>query len=167
VVNADTALHLPDFRAGERTFQLLTQVAGRAGRGERPGRVIIQTYTLDHYAIDAASRYDYEGFAVRELQFRRDTGYPPFARLVRLTLAHTNERWAREEATRVARALTHRRAERGSDADVLGPTPAYVPRLRGRWRWQILLRGRDPASLVRDFVLPQHWSIDVDPASMT
>ena len=167
VVNADTALHLPDFRSGERTFQLLTQVAGRAGRGERPGRVIIQTYTPDHYAIDAASRYDYEGFAATELDFRRETGYPPFARLVRLTLAHTNERWAREEATRVARTLTQRRAELGSDSDVLGPSPPYIPRLRGRWRWQILLRGRDPASLVRDFVLPQHWSIDVNPASLT
>lgn len=166
VVNADTALHLPDFRAGERTFQLLTQVAGRAGRGERPGRVVIQTYTPDHYAIDAASRYDYEGFLGAELESRRNAGYPPFGRLVQLTLTHSNPRWSRDEALRLHRALTHRRAEMGSDSDVIGPSPAYVPRVRGRWRWEILLRGRDPASLVRDFVLPPHWSVDVDPASL-
>ena len=81
-------------------------------------------------------------------------GYPPFGRLVRLTFAHPNPRVAREEALRLQRALSHRRAELGSDADVLGPSPAYVPRVRGRWRWQLLLRGRDPAALVRDFVLP-------------
>jgi primosomal protein N' len=166
VVNADTALHLPDFRSGERTFQLLTQVAGRAGRGERAGRVVIQTYTPDHYAIEAAASYDYEGFVGAELESRRAHGYPPFGRLVQLTLTHPNERWAREEALRMQRALAHRRVEMGSDSDVVGPSPAYVPRLRGRWRWQILLRGRDPAALVRDFVLPPHWSVDVDPASL-
>jgi primosomal protein N' (replication factor Y) len=166
VVNADTALHLPDFRAGERTFQLLTQVAGRAGRGERPGRVVIQTYTPDHYAIDCASRYDYDGFVEHELEWRRTAGYPPFGRLVQLTLTHPNARWARDEALRLHRALTHRRAELGSDTDVLGPAPAYVPRVRGRWRWQILLRGPNPTALVADTPLPQHWSIDVDPASL-
>jgi primosomal protein N' (replication factor Y) len=166
VVNADVGLHLPDFRSGERTFQLLTQVAGRAGRGERPGRVIIQTYTPDHYAIDAAARYDYDGFAAAELDARRRAGYPPFARLVRLTIAHPNARFAREDAMRVQRALSQRRAEVGSDVDVVGPSPAYVPRVRGRWRWQLLLRGRDPASLVRDFVLPPNWVVDVDPGSL-
>jgi primosomal protein N' (replication factor Y) len=166
VVNADTALHLPDFRSGERTFQLLTQVAGRAGRGERSGRVIIQTYTPDHYAIEAASRYDYEGFVEAELDFRRRAGYPPYGRLVQLTLTHPNARWAQEEALRLHKALRHRRAELGAEVDVVGPSPAYVPRVRGRWRWQILLRGRAPAELVREFVLPPHWSIDVDPASL-
>jgi len=166
VVNADVALHLPDFRTGERTFQLLTQVAGRAGRGERPGCVIIQTYTPDHYAIDAASRHDYEGFAAAELESRRRAGYPPYGRLVRLTLAHPNPRFAREEALRLQRALSHRRAELGNDADVLGPSPAYVPRIRGRWRWQLLLRGSDPAALVRDFVFPPNWIVDVDPVSL-
>jgi primosomal protein N' len=166
VVNADVALHLPDFRTGERTFQILTQVAGRAGRGERPGRVIIQTYTPDHYAIEAAARHDYEGFAAAELESRRRAGYPPFGRLARLTLSHPNPRAAREEALRLHRALSHRRAELGNDADVLGPSPAYVPRVRGRWRWQLLLRGRDPAALVRDFVLPPNWVVDVDPVSL-
>jgi len=166
VVNADVALHLPDFRTGERTFQLLTQVAGRAGRGERPGRVIIQTYTPDHYAIEAAARYDYEGFAAAELESRRRAGYPPYARLVRLTVAHANPRAAREEATRLHRALSHRRAEAGSDVEVIGPSPAYVARVRGRWRWHVVLRGRDPAALVRDFVLPAECAVDVDPVSI-
>jgi len=166
VVNADIGLHLPDFRAGERTFQLLTQVAGRAGRGERPGRVIIQTYQPDHYAVDAASRYDYEGFAAAELESRRASRYPPFARLVRMMFTHANPRFAREDALRVQRALSLRRAETGSDVEVIGPSPAYIPRVRGRWRWQLLLRGRDPASLVRDFLLPQGWAIDVDPATL-
>jgi primosomal protein N' (replication factor Y) len=166
VVNADIGLHLPDFRAGERTFQLLTQVAGRAGRGERAGRVIIQTYQPDHYAVDAASRYDYEGFAAAELESRRKAGYPPFARLLRMMFTHANPRFAREEAMRVQRALSLRRAELGSGDEVLGPSPAYVPRVRGRWRWQLLLRGRDPAALVRDFLLPNGWTIDVDPATL-
>jgi primosomal protein N' (replication factor Y) len=166
VVNADIALHLPDFRAGERTFQLLTQVAGRAGRGERDGRVIIQTYQPDHYAIDAASRYDYEGMAGVELESRRLAGYPPFARLVRMTFTHPNPRYAREEAIRMQKALALRRAEFGSDDEIIGPAPAYVPRVRGRWRWQLTIRGRDPAALVRGFVLPPNWAIDVDPGSL-
>ncbi len=166
VVNADIGLHLPDFRAGERTFQLLTQVAGRAGRGERAGRVIIQTYQPDHYAVDAAARYDYEGFAAVELDLRRANRYPPYARLVRMMFTHANPRFAREEAVRVQRALSLRRAEAGSDVDVIGPSPAYVPRVRGRWRWQLLLRGRDPASLARDFLLPQGWVVDVDPGTL-
>jgi primosomal protein N' (replication factor Y) len=166
VVNADIGLHLPDFRAGERTFQLLTQVAGRAGRGERPGAVVIQTYQPEHYAIDTASRYDYDGFAAVELEARRTNRYPPYLRLARLLYSHTNPRTARDEALRIARALGKRRAEQGSDVEIVGPSPAYVPRLRGRWRWQLLLRGRDPAVLVRDFLLPQGWAIDVDPATL-
>jgi primosomal protein N' (replication factor Y) len=167
VVNADIGLHLPDFRAGERTFQLLTQVAGRAGRGERPGTVIIQTYQPDHYAIDAASRYDYEGFSATELDARRENRYPPYVRLARLMFSHTNPKIAREEAARIARALGKRRAEAGSDVEIVGPSPAYVPRLRGRWRWQLMLRGREPAALVRDFLLPTGWAIDIDPATLT
>ncbi|MHB8684912.1 MAG: helicase-related protein, partial [Dehalococcoidia bacterium] len=166
VISADIGLHLPDFRAGERVFQVITQVAGRAGRGERPGRVIIQTYTPGHYAIDAASRYDYEGFVAAELEERRRAGYPPFGRLVRMLFAHTNPRFAREEATRMQHAVEERRRELGSDVDVLGPSPAYIERTRGRWRWQVLLRGRDPAALVRDIALPQGWAADVDPVSM-
>ncbi|HXK32784.1 MAG TPA: primosomal protein N', partial [Dehalococcoidia bacterium] len=166
VVNADIGLNLPDYRSAERTFQLLTQVAGRAGRADRPGRVIIQTYTPDNYAIDAASRYDFDGFVQRELDARRVAAYPPFTRLVRLLYAHTNAAKARDEAMRLKRALLQRRAELGDDTQVTGPSPAYVQRLRGRWRWQLLLRGREPAALVRGFVLPPEWAVDVDPVSL-
>jgi primosomal protein N' (replication factor Y) len=166
VISADVGLGLADFRAPERTFQLLTQVAGRAGRGAREGHVIIQTYQPSHYAVEAAAGYDYEGFVARELAYRHDAGYPPYARLVRMLFSHANPRFAREEAMRTARALELRRAEAGSDTRVVGPSPAYVPRIRGRWRWQLVLRGRDPAALVRDFLLPQGWAVDVDPASL-
>ncbi len=166
VISADVGLHLPDFRAGERAFQLITQVAGRAGRGERPGSVIVQTYTPDHYAIDAASRYDYDGFVACELGHRQHAGYPPFGRLVRMLFSHTNARFARDEAARVSRAVEERRRELGSDTDVLGPSPAFYERVRGRWRWQVLLRGRDPAALITDLPLPAGWTVDVDPLSL-
>ncbi len=167
VVSADVGLHVPDIRAGERTFQVLTQVAGRAGRGERTGRVIIQTYTPDHYAIEAASRHDYEGFVEAELEGRQRSAYPPFTRLVRMVHSHPNARFARDEAGRMQRALSQRRAQLGSDASVVGPSPPWVGRLRGRWRWQLVLRGSDPSELLRDVPLPANWNIDVDPVTLT
>ena len=113
-----------------------------------------------------AVRYDYEGFAAAELSARENAAYPPFARLVRLWFQHANPRFAREEAMRVQHALEERRTELGSSDEIIGPSPAYVPRVRGRWRWQLLLRGRDPSALVRDFILPPNWSIDVDPVTL-
>jgi primosomal protein N' (replication factor Y) len=169
VVSADVGLHLPDYRSGERAFQILTQVAGRAGRAALDGRVIIQTYTPEHPAIEHASRYDYEGFAARELELRQRAGYPPFARLAKLLFQHTSADYARQEAVRVARALTHERDRRGLDVDVRGPAPAYVARVRGRWRWQIVLRGPDPGELLRtagDGQLPAGWAVDVDPVTL-
>jgi len=145
---------------------LLTQVAGRAGRADRPGRVIIQTYAPDHYAIEMAARYDYDGFLARELAWRRDAAFPPFSRLVRIIVSHPNPRFARDEARRVQMALAHRRSEIGDDTVITGPAPAWLARLRGRWRWQLVLRGRDPAALVRGFVLPPHCTVDVDPATL-
>jgi len=167
VVSADIALHLPDFRAGERTFQLLEQVAGRAGRGERGGRVIIQTYTPDHYAIEAAARHDYHALYEQEIAFRRRLGYPPFGRLVRLTFAHTGADYARDQAALMARRLREQRERLAlPNLDILGPAPAFVPRIRGRWRWNVILRGTDPAALLRDQPLARGWSVDVDPASL-
>jgi primosomal protein N' (replication factor Y) len=167
VISADIALHLPDFRAGERTFQLLEQVAGRAGRGELGGRVIIQTYTPDHYAIEAAAGHDYHALYAREIEFRRRMGYPPFGRLVRMTFAHTNLEYAQRQAATMAHHLRDEQSRRGlPNLDVLGPAPAFVPRLRGRYRWNVLLRGSEPAELLPDEALPRGWTVDIDPASV-
>jgi len=167
VISADIALHLPDFRAGERAYQLLEQVAGRAGRGPRGGRVVIQTYTPQHHAVLAAAAHDYSAMYEREIDFRRRLGYPPFGRLVRLTYSHTGARYAQEQAAAMASGLKAKRDRLGlPNLDILGPAPAYIARLRGRWRWNVVLRGRDPAELLRDEALPRDWIADVDPASL-
>ena len=167
VVSADVALHLPDFRAGERTFQLLEQVAGRAGRGERGGRVIIQTYTPEHYAVLAASHHDFHAMARQELEFRRRLGYPPFGRLLRMTFAHTSSEYAQKQAVTMTSRLRDEIDRLGlPNLDILGPSPAFVPRLRGRWRWNVVLRGSDPAAALRDLPLPRGWTVDVDPISV-
>lgn len=167
VVNADIGLHLPDLRSGERTFQLLCQVAGRAGRGESGGRVIIQTYNTAHYAVKAAAEHDYEGFYRREISFRNSLGDPPFSRLVRLVYSQTNEARCREESARFARAIEEARDEQGvAGLEVIGPAPAYVSRLRGRYRWQLILKGADPARLLALLPLRRGWTVDVDPLSM-
>ncbi len=167
VVSADVALHLPDFRAGERTFQLLEQVAGRAGRGPRGGRVIIQTYTPDHYAIEAAAGHDYHAMYEREIEFRRRMGYPPFGRLVRMTFAHTGAEYAQRQAAIMTTRLREEQERLGvPNLDILGPAPAFVPRVRGRWRWNVILRGDEPSSLLREMPLPRGWTVDVDPISV-
>jgi primosomal protein N' (replication factor Y) len=121
VVSADTGLHLPDFRAAERTFQVLTQVAGRAGRGLLAGRVILQTYHPDHPAIVAASRHDYEAFFEQEVEGRRQLGYPPFQRLTRLVYRNPDPDRARREVERVGRLLRRALEEQGEPADLIGP----------------------------------------------
>ena len=167
VISADTSLHLPDFRAGERTFQLLEQVAGRAGRGAKGGRVVIQTYTPEHPAIESAARHDYRGIAEREIAFRRRLGYPPFGRLAMITLSHTGAEYAREQAAATAQELKQKRRDLGlANIDILGPSPAFAHRVRGRWRWNILLRGSDPATILRGFPLRRGWTVDVDPISI-
>jgi primosomal protein N' (replication factor Y) len=167
VISADVGLNLPDFRSGERTFQLLEQVAGRAGRGPRGGRVIIQTYTPNHYAIEAAAHHDYDAFYGHEVGLRQRLGYPPFGRLARLVFAHTNAAQAQEQALRMAAVLRRERDVQGiPNLDVLGPAPALVPRVRGRYRWQITLRGSDPAELLGALSFPQGWTVDIDPVSL-
>ncbi len=167
VISADTALHLPDFRCGERTFQLLTQVAGRAGRSILGGRVIIQTYSPEHYAIRAASRHDYAEFYRQEIAFRRETGYPPFTRLIRLVYVHHNLARCQLEAERMARSLSERIKRLGlSNLDLIGPAPAFLERLRGQYRWQIIVRGQDPHQLLEDLPIPLSWRVDVDPVSL-
>jgi primosomal protein N' (replication factor Y) len=167
VISADVALHLPDFRSGERTFQILEQVAGRAGRGEKGGRVIIQTYTPEHYAVKAAAAHDYESLYRYEIEFRRRLGYPPFGRLARLTYAHTGEGYAQQQAAQMAHHLKQERDRLGvANLDVMGPAPAFVPRIRGRWRWNVVLRGSDPTAVLRNEPLPTGWTVDVDPVSL-
>jgi primosomal protein N' (replication factor Y) len=167
VVTADTALRLPDFRASERTFQLLTQVAGRAGRSILGGKVIIQTYAPQHFCIQAASRHDYNSFYRKELEFRRQQGYPPFNRLVKLVFAHKSAQRCEQEAEKLRRLLESRIARFGMpDVEVVGSVPCFVGRLRGRYRWQIVLRGPDPTQVLAGFYLPLGWRVDVDPVSL-
>ena len=166
VVNADVSLYLPDFRSGERTFQILNQVAGRAGRGSRGGRVIVQSYTPDHYAIISASESDYAGFYRQELGFRRQYQNPPFSRLVRLVYSNANNGLCQKESNRMHRLLKDERDSCGLDIDIIGPSPAFLSRIRGRHRWQIVLRGGDPGQLLDRFAFPVGWVIDVDPVNL-
>jgi primosomal protein N' (replication factor Y) len=166
VVSADIALNLPDERAAERTFQLLTQAVGRAGRGERPGLAIIQTYQPEHPAIRAVATGDPSAFYDAELDWRRRFGSPPFGRLVKLTVGLPDSLAAQQEAAAMADRLAAAAisATEGPTA-VLGPAPAYVARRAGRWRWNVVLRGPDPRTLL-DPLPGAPWSIDVDPDSL-
>ena len=164
VLLADLSLNLPDFRAAERTFQLLTQVAGRAGRGDRPGRVIIQTLQPYHVSLQCAAHHDYQRFAEHELAARRELGYPPFARLVQIRC----EGEGAESTERIARAVADRvRGVARPGVGVLGPAPAPLERLRRRYRWQLLVRGgngaavRAAAAAGRDAVRRQARTLDV------
>lgn len=138
VINADTMVHLPDFRGAERTFQLLTQVAGRAGRRGPGSRVAIQTYTPRHYAILAAARHDYDAFYESEIAFRSQHQFPPFTRLVRYAVRQKNERLAALEAEKMAREVMKHARRVGVEIDILGPTPAFAAKVRGEYQWQIL-----------------------------
>jgi primosomal protein N' (replication factor Y) len=167
VINADTGLNLPDFRSGERTFQLTCQIAGRAGRGLIAGRVIVQTYSPEHYAIQAASRHDYEGFYNKEIEYRRQVGYPPFSQMTRLTYSHTNDSTCRREMGRMRETLLGEKAKKGiADLRIIGPVPAFIPRVRGRYQWHIVVCSSMLHSLLNEIVFPRGWAIDIDPVSM-
>ncbi len=167
VINADVALYLPDFRAGERTFQLLSQVAGRAGRGRWGGRVIIQTYTPEHYAIVAAAKQDFRAFYEQEIAFRRQYGNPPFNRLASLIYAHTNPERCQGETEQMMLLLREERDSQGlASTTLIGPSPAHTQRIRGRYRWQLIIRGPDPMSIISKVPIPQGWTVDVDPVGL-
>lgn len=168
VVQADSALYLPDFRSAERTFQLLTQVAGRAGRRSAKGQVVVQTYTPRHYAIRAAARHDYAAFFEREIEFRAQQRYPPFSRLIRLTIRDTSAEKCRQEGENLVADIERIIGESGLDADVFGPAPAFVAKIRDRYQWQIIVRGgvQGFADLVSAIPLRAPWTIDVDPQSL-
>ncbi len=166
VVLADYSLRENDFRASERTLQLLEQVAGRAGRADLHGRVIVQTLQPEHPAILAAATHDVDGFFEDELPRRASLGYPPFRRLARLVFAHEHAGYAREEAGRVFDEL--RRVQVAlPDADLRGPAQPSIPRLRGRYRWQILISAPDPGEVLDGVELPPGWIVDIDPLVVT
>jgi primosomal protein N' (replication factor Y) len=177
-LSADLSLNLPDFRAGERTFQLLSQVAGRAGRGSDPGRVVIQTYTPDHYAIQHLPNHDYKGFFAIESEFRRALNYPPFARLINLRFdgpsADEVEKCAKTVAVQLRR-LQAQEERYSAGVEVLGPAAAPIEKLRNRYRWQLLLKGKNSTTLLEFAgqarrLMPEvrggRLLIDVDPYSM-
>lgn len=141
VVWADSGLGMPDFRAAERTFQLLAQVTGRAGRGEHPGRVIIQTYQPHHYSVLCAQQHDYPGLYNQELALRRDLGYPPFSRLVNIRISGRDEAGVKDSAGRIGNFLRSAAARhRGQAVEILGPAPAPLTRIKDKSRWQVLLK---------------------------
>lgn len=176
VVNADAALSLPDFRASERGFQLLVQVAGRAGRRDRPGRVLIQTRSPEHPAIRFAAKHDVEGFLERELLDRSEVGYPPFTRIGLVRIDAADEDVARGTATQIAKSLKASAEVRGRKVVVLGPAAAPIARLRGRYRFRVLVRAEERGPLRAALTIAARARdeadrrarvvIDVDPVAM-
>lgn len=167
IVNADTNLSLPDFRAGERTFQLLCQVEGRAGRGIAAGLAIVQTFNPAFYAIKYAAGHDYNGFYQTEIKYRRRLGYPPFSSMVRMVYVHSNYEKCRAESNRMAQKINTEMAVTGViNIKVIGPAPAFIQRLRGKYQMQLILLGHDIHLLLDRIDLPRGWIVDVDPVGM-
>jgi primosomal protein N' (replication factor Y) len=170
VINADTSLHMPDFRAAERTFQFLAQVAGRTGRGPKGGRVIVQTFEPDQPCIREAARHDYEGFARRELEERKRYGYPPFTRLARLIFRGRDAKVTERECTEAVAALRSRVDER--TIKVVGPAEAPIRRINNRFRWHALIKAPGPEALrealrgVSRRLPGVEVTVDVDPVSL-
>jgi primosomal protein N' (replication factor Y) len=170
VISADTGLHMPDFRAPERSFQLLTQVAGRAGRASLPSRVVVQTYTPEHYAIQAARDHDYHRFYREELSFRESASYPPCARLIRMVYSNEDESRCRQTAVNLRSILERAIAEqRPTGVEVIGPAPCFVARMKNRYYWQVIARGPSHGAKqlhgLLDYV-PPGWMVDVDPVDL-
>ena len=167
VLLADLGLNLPDFRAGERAFALLCQVAGRSGRGHEPGRAIIQTYQPDHYAIAAAAEQNYATFYGIEIAARQLQGNPPFNRLAQVLCADRSVRAAQQTLGELAQFWREQASKEGrADVDVIGPTPCLPERVRGRYRWRLLLRGRRLWQFLEGRTIPRNCRIDVDPVRL-
>ncbi len=176
VVSADTALNLPDFRATERTFTLLSQVIGRAGRGSLPDEVIIQTYTPEHYGIQEACFGDYDSFYNREIEYRKELSYPPFTHLINILVRSNVEKQSQKVASHLASALV--KAKKEEKVQILGPSPAPLTRVKGQYRWQVALKGKDIENLrrvlrpilKREKTLTRYSnvfiSVDVDPVAL-
>ncbi len=175
VVNADSALHFPDFRAGERTFGLVTQVAGRSGRGEKGGRVLVQTFSPEHPAIVAATKHDYIGFAADELPMRRQVAYPPFGRLARVVVRSPSDALAEQMVDRIAELIQKAAKEKGVEVQLTGPAPAPVEKLRGKFRFHLLVQAGSTVQLQPviqrateqvEAIEDVQWIVDVDPQDM-
>jgi primosomal protein N' (replication factor Y) (superfamily II helicase) len=170
IVLADVGLHLPDPFAGERVFDVLTQVAGRAGRSERGGKVILQTFDPASQVIQSTAQHDVNGFYEHELDQRRRLGYPPFSRLVRLEYRHSDPVTAEQEARKVAARLQpFLSSEQGKLISMVGPVPSFFEKVGGMYRWQIILRGPDPVRLLREQATAawfKDWRVEVDPISL-
>ena len=165
-VLADVGLQLPDYRASERTFQILTQVAGRAGRSPLGGQVIFQTFQPDHYVIQMAAEHNYRGFYKQELDYRRQLGYPPFARLIRLEFRGRDEHQVEQTAQNLADQIQAWIDQSGLHAtEMMGPLPCFFARISGEYRWQIVLRGPDPTAVLRGKELKEA-RVEVDPPSL-
>ena len=175
VINADSALHFPDFRAAERTFGLVTQVAGRSGRGAKGGRVLVQTFTPDHPAIVAATRHDYVAFASGELPMRESVGFPPYGRLARIVIRSPSEALAEQMGEQIAEVIQSVADELETTIQINGPAPAPVEKLRGQFRFHILIQADLDAKLqpviaaaTRQIkpVDDVQWIADIDPQDM-
>ncbi|HEX6033151.1 MAG TPA: primosomal protein N', partial [Anaerolineales bacterium] len=170
IVLADVGLYLPDPFAGERVFQVLTQVAGRAGRSERGGRVILQTFDPANQVIQSAAGHDVNGFYQYELEQRRRLGYPPFSRLIRLEFRHRDATTARAEAQKLAAKLQDLLSTgHWKLITVIGPVPSFFAKIGGYYRWQIILRAPEPLSVLREDSVKRwltDWRVEVDPISL-
>ncbi|HPN73610.1 MAG TPA: primosomal protein N', partial [Candidatus Omnitrophota bacterium] len=171
VVSADANLNLPDFRSGERTFNLITQVAGRAGRGDLGGEVVVQTFTPDNYAIKMASKHDYGAFYSEEIHSRRELGFPPFRNIVKLTIRSRIE----ENAIKFSENLAVLLGKRIPGIDMIGPVPSPMVKLRGFYRWNILIKCSSRPEMVEKLraglkgfrkASGVFMSVDVDPMTL-
>jgi primosomal protein N' (replication factor Y) len=166
IVLADVGLNLPDPFASERVFQTLTQVAGRAGRSSRGGKVIMQTFVPEHYALQFAAGHNVDGFYLRELEYRRSLGYPPFARIARLEYRSADPLKAEEEAKKLADKLKVKLETGGfRQTELIGPVPCFFAKENGEYRWQVVLRGPDPAAVLKDLRF-NDWRIEIDPINI-
>jgi primosomal protein N' (replication factor Y) len=168
IVSADTMINFPDFSAGERTFNLLTQVAGRTGRGKKDGRVVLQTYNPDHPAIKFARGHDFVGYYESEINIREESNYPPFATLIKLMYNNVVQSKSEEATIKLCKTLK----ELHPEIEIIGPSPAFLPKISGKYRWQIVLKladykEEDTIKVVKEIksLIDNNWTLDVDPTS--
>ena len=136
--------------------------------GVKTGKAIIQTYSPENYAIQAAAKHDYVGFYHQEIKYRQEYNYPPFSQLVRLVYTHTNNDRCRLAAEKMSRLILKEKEGKGlSDLNLIGPMPAFSNRIRGRYRWQLIIRGANPTQVLSELTLPQGWIVDVDPVGLS